>query len=79
MNFGFSLVGLLLLLMLFVPNIIWSKYPPKDYEKYSKNENRIFLTFERIGEVLVSIFSLFCGVKFIEFNINNSFYFDDFL
>lgn len=64
MNFGFSFVGLLFLLMLFVPNIIWSKYPPKDYEKYSKNENKLFLALERIGEVLVTIFSLFCAVTF---------------
>lgn len=64
MDFGFSLVGIILLLMLFVPNILWSRYPPKDYEKYSKNENRILLALERIGEVLVVIFSLFCGVNF---------------
>ena len=64
MDFGFSLVGLVLLVMLFVPNILWSKYPPKDYDKYSKNENRILLAFERIGEVLVVILSLFCGVGF---------------
>ena len=64
MNFEFSWVALILLIMLFVPNIFWSRYPPKDYEKYSKNENKLFLTFERAGEVLVSVFSLFCGVQF---------------
>ena len=64
MNFGFSPVGLLFLLMLFVPNIIWSKNQPKDYEQYSKNENRLLLAFERIGEVLVTVLSLFCGVGF---------------
>ena len=68
MNFGFSFVGLLFLVMLFVPNILWSKYPPKDYEKYSKNENKILLALERIGEILVSVFSLFCGVNF-SFNV----------
>ena len=41
MNFGFSFVGLLFLVMLFVPNILWSKCPPNDYEKYSKNEKKI--------------------------------------
>ena len=68
MNFGFSFVGLLFLVMLFVPNILWSKYSPKDYEKYSKNENKILLALERIGEVLVTVFSLFCGVDF-SFNV----------
>lgn len=68
MDFGFSFVGLLFLVMLFVPNILWSKYPPKDYEKYSKNENKILLALERIGEVLVTVFSLFCGVNF-SFNV----------
>ena len=68
MNFGFSVVGLILLVILFVPNMLWSKYPPKDYEKYSKNENRILLALERIGEILVVVFSLFCGVDF-SFNL----------
>ena len=54
MHFGFSYVGLIFLLMLFIPNGIWAKNKPQDYDKYSKNENKIFLTLERIGEVLVS-------------------------
>lgn len=64
MNFGFSLVGFIFLLMLFAPNILWSRYPPEDYEKYSKNENKLLLALERIGQVLVTILSLFCGVNF---------------
>ena len=68
MNFAFSFVGLLFLVMLFVPNILWSKCPPKDYEKYSNNENKILLALERIGEVLVTVFSLFCAVNF-SFNV----------
>lgn len=64
MNFGFSFVGLLFLMMLLVPNILWSKNQPKDYEKYAKNENKILLAFERIGEVMVSILALFCGLNF---------------
>lgn len=52
--------------MLFIPNIIWSKNKPKSYEKYVKNENKILLTFERIGEVTVTGFSLI----FADFNIN---------
>ncbi len=66
-NFGFSYVGLIYLLMLYIPNIIWSKNLPKDYEKYAKNENKILLTLERIGEVLVTVVALI----FKDFNINN--------
>ena len=54
MHFGFSYIGLIFLLMLFVPNLLWTKHQPKDYEKYAKNENKILLVLERIGEVLVS-------------------------
>lgn len=65
-NFGFSYVGLIFLLMLMIPNLIWSKNKPEHYEKYVKNENRILLLFERIGEVLVTTTSLI----FKDFNIN---------
>ena len=65
-HFGFSYIGLIFLIMLFVPNIIWSKNLPKDYEKYIKNENKILLIFERIGESLVSCLSLI----FSDLNIN---------
>ena len=66
MHFGFSYIGLLFLLMLFIPNMIWSKNMPKDYEKYAKKENKILLFLERIGEVLVSFLSLI----FTDFNIH---------
>lgn len=58
MNFGFSYVGLIFLTMLFIPNIIWSKNLPRDYEKYAKNENKVLAAFERAGEVLVTALSL---------------------
>ena len=54
MHFGFSYVGLVYLVMLMLPNIIWTKNQPKDYEKYALNENKVLLAFERIGAVLVS-------------------------
>ena len=68
MHFGFSYVGLLFLIMLFVPNIIWSKNQPKDYEKYAAKENKVLLTLERIGEALVSTLCLI----FSDFNIRIS-------
>lgn len=64
MDFGFSFVGLVFLLMLFVPNIIWSRFKPADYDDYSKSENRILLLLERIGQVLVTCVSLFTDIKF---------------
>ena len=54
MHFGFSYIGLIFLLMLFVPNLLWTKHQPKGYDKYAKNENRVLLLLERIGEVSVS-------------------------
>lgn len=53
-RFGFSYVGLIYLLMLFIPNIIWTKNKPKDYEQYALKENKILQVLEKIGEVLVS-------------------------
>ncbi|MCR5060649.1 MAG: alpha/beta hydrolase [Saccharofermentans sp.] len=57
-HFGFSYVGLLFLIMLFVPNIIWAKNKPEDYYRYVKNENKFLLFLERCGEVLVSCLAL---------------------
>ena len=66
-HFGFSYTGLIFLIMLFVPNMIWSKNKPIDYEKYVVNENKILLILERIGEVSVTCFALI----FSDFNIKN--------
>ena len=65
MQFGFSYVGLGFLLMLFIPNIIWTKHKPRDYEKYVGNENKILLSLERVGEMLVCCVSLI----FSDFNL----------
>lgn len=59
MSFEFSLMGVIFLIMLFVPNIIWTKNKPKDYEKYSNKENQKLQILERIGQVLVVCFSVF--------------------
>ena len=53
------MIGVIFLAMLLIPNIIWSFNKPKDYDRYVKNENRILLAFERIGQILVIVFSLF--------------------
>ena len=51
--------------MLFIPNILWIKNKPNDYDKYTVNENNILLCLERIGEVAVSGLSLI----FVDFNV----------
>lgn len=62
-HFGFSYVGLIYLLMLFIPNIIWTGHKPIDYD--SSDENKILLAFERIGQVCCTC----CIVAFSDFNI----------
>ena len=64
-NFGFSYVGLVYLIMLMTPNLIWAKNLPKDYEKFAANENKVLLALERTGEVLSSCIVLI----FTEFNL----------
>ncbi|NRT72877.1 hypothetical protein [Clostridium beijerinckii] len=62
-SLGFSYVGLIYLLMLFIPNIIWSKNQPIDYNNVQ--ENKILLSFERVGEVCCT-----CSVLiFSDFNL----------
>ncbi|MBD5103966.1 MAG: hypothetical protein HDT47_03775 [Ruminococcaceae bacterium] len=67
MNFGFSYIGLIFLAMLIIPNLIWTKNMPVDYDKYVKNEKKALVILERAGEVLVSCISLI----FSDFNINS--------
>lgn len=65
MHFGFSYVGLIYLVMLILPNILWTKNQPQDYEKYVGNENRVLVLLERAGEALVSCLVLI----FSDFNV----------
>lgn len=62
-HIGFSYVGVLFLLMLTIPNLIWTKNKPKGYS--SDDENKVLLILERTGEVLTSCFALL----FSDFNI----------
>lgn len=58
MEFGFSIIGAVYLLMLFIPNIIWSKNKPRNYDRYVHNENKTLLALERIGEAAVTVCAL---------------------
>ena len=53
-QFGFSLVGVVFLLMLFIPNMRWAKNQPLGYEEIAAHESKVLLVFERIGEVACS-------------------------
>ena len=64
-HFGFSYIGLIWLIMLFVPNSFWTKNKPADYDRYVKNENKVLLALERVGEVLTTV----CAVIFSDFNL----------
>ena len=66
MKLGFSYIGLIWLVMLFVPNFIWMKNKPKDYEEYAKKENKVLLAFERVGQFIVTPAALI----FSNFNIH---------
>ncbi len=65
MHFGFSYVGLVYIVMLMIPNLIWAKNKPVDYDKYVKNESKVLLFFERTGEILVTA----AAVVFADFNL----------
>ena len=63
-HFGFSYMGLLFLIMLFVPNIIWMKNKPIGYT--ASNENRVLIIFEKTGQICVTCAAIF----FSDFNLH---------
>ena len=69
-HFGFSYIGLIYLLMLFIPNGLWTAHKPKGYDEYVKNENKLLLLFERTGEVLTCA----CVLIFSDFNIRKTYW-----
>ncbi len=69
-HFGFSYVGLLYLFMLFIPNILWIKRKPENYDMYAQRESKVLSAFERTGEVLVCA----CVLVFSDFNIRRTYW-----
>lgn len=63
-HIGFSYMGLIFLLMLIIPNLIWIKNKPKGYG--AEHENKILLFFERIGEVITTC----CALIFSDYNLH---------
>ena len=47
---GFSYMGLIFLLMLFIPNLIWMKKIPQGYT--SEQEKKCLLFLERLREIM---------------------------
>lgn len=65
-EFRFFVYWPVFLLMLIIPNIIWSKFQPENYQHYVKNENKLLKILERTGESLVTVIVLI----FADFNID---------
>ncbi len=63
---GFSYVGLAFLLMLFVPNAIWTKQRPEGYEALEKQEPKALLLLERTGQALTTC----CALCFSDLNLH---------
>ena len=55
-HFGFSYVGLTFLLMLTVPNLLWSRRHPEGYD--AGHEPTVLVVLERVGQVLVTCTAL---------------------
>ncbi|MCL2339967.1 MAG: hypothetical protein FWC59_03625 [Actinomycetia bacterium] len=56
-QFGFSYIGLIYMLMLQIPNIIWARRKPEGYDP--SGENKVLQIFERVGQVLCTVTILF--------------------
>ena len=62
-TFGFSYVGAIFLLCLLVPNLLWTRCRPRDYDP--SVESRSLLALERTGQVWVTCAAL----VFQDFNL----------
>lgn len=65
-HLGFSYIGLIFLLMLAVPNILWSRQKPADYN--DEGESGILLMLERIGQLGCAV----CMLMFSNFNVGEA-------
>ena len=63
-HFGFSYIGLIYLLLLFLPNILWTRHKPPEYDGAARRESRALVAVERAGEVCVTV----CALVFADFN-----------
>lgn len=66
LNFGISYISLILIFLMAVPNIIWTKAMPVDYEEKPLKERKVFQILEQAGRIV----SIILAVIFSDFNIN---------
>lgn len=64
-HLGFSYVGLIYLLLLFIPNLYWARHLPPGYS--AEQEPRVLVALERVGQVAVTC----CALIFQDFNVAN--------
>lgn len=55
---GFSWMGAVFLLCLLAPNLLWTRYKPRDYDP--SGESRLLLAMERTGQIWVTCAALIC-------------------
>lgn len=65
-HLGFSYVGLIFIIMLMIPNLIWVKRKPRGYS--AEKENKILFSLERAGEILTTC----CALIFSDFNLHEA-------
>lgn len=58
MKIRLSWIGLVYLIALIGPNLIWTRNKPEEYEEYVVRENRFLRSLERTGETLVTCAAL---------------------
>lgn len=63
-HFGFSYIGCIYLLLLFIPNGIWAHYKPQGYDALAAGEPKPLRLLEGIGQVLTTC----CALAFSDFN-----------
>lgn len=56
-HLGFSYIGFIFMLMLIIPNVIWTRNKPKEYDP--SIENKLLLMLERTGQILCTTTILF--------------------
>ena len=56
-HLGFSYIGFIFMLMLLIPNVIWTRNKPKEYDP--SIEDKLLSLLERIGQILCTTTVLF--------------------
>lgn len=71
---GFSVIGLGLFLLIFLPNGVVLLYPPKDVPENIKDAGIVFTAMERCGQIGIALLFLFSAAYFDNAETNVWFY-----